>query len=318
MRIGFTLVELLVVLAIIGVLTAIVLPAVQAARESGRRTQCSNNLKQISLAVHHFNDARGYLPSSIRPSGLTSLPRLAGLTQLLPFIERDDLYAHYDQSKNWNDPANREVVLTRVPTFQFPSSIRQERLDGVPEDPNWSDNVCAVTDYSPTIGVDQRLKSAGMVDAAGPGMLIKNGTPRMADVLDGLSNTIMFAESAGRPRVIRRGLVEIGNSVQQVHTNGGGWCRPASDFTIDGASRDGGISPGPGAINCTNGEDLGSTFPHPYYATEGTGEVFAFHLTGANVAFGDGSVRLIDEEIEIRAFARMVTRGEGEATVDVK
>ena len=80
-RNGFTLVELLVVLAIIGVLTAILLPAVQAARESGRRTHCANNLKQLSLAVHNFNDARGHLPSSIRPSASRAASRTSSGTR---------------------------------------------------------------------------------------------------------------------------------------------------------------------------------------------------------------------------------------------
>ena len=74
-RAGFTLPELLVVLAVIGLLSSLLLPAVQAVRESGRRTQCVNNLKQLALAVQSFHDAHGHLPASIRPSGLTAAAR---------------------------------------------------------------------------------------------------------------------------------------------------------------------------------------------------------------------------------------------------
>src|SRR5688500_17646541 len=98
-RSAFTLVELLVVIAIIGVLVALLLPAVQAAREAARRSQCSNNLKQLGLAAHNFHDTQNKLPSSIRPGGLTTAPRIAGLTLLLPFIEQKNAYDKYDQTK---------------------------------------------------------------------------------------------------------------------------------------------------------------------------------------------------------------------------
>jgi len=309
---GFTLVELLVVIAIIGVLVALLLPAVQAAREAARRTQCSNNLKQLALAAHNFHDTHGTLPSSVRPSGLTTLPRIAGHTFLLPYFEQGNVFDKYDQSKNWGDPANRVYVQTKVKTFLCPSTPNPDRQDGIPEASPWQDNVCAVTDYSPTIGVDARLKSQNLVDQAGDGILTKNGRPRMADVTDGLSNTILYGESAGRPVVWRRGLKKIGTSVATNHVNAGGWCRPASDFSVDGSSYDGATLPGPCAINCTNGEDVGSSFPHPYYQTEGTAEAFAFHPAGANFSLGDGSVRLIAANISIRDFARLVTRAGGE------
>lgn len=312
-RQAFTLVELLVVIAIIGILVSLLLPAVQAARESARRIQCTNNLRQLGLAAHNFHDTNGKLPSSVRPAGLTPLPRIAGLTFLLPYIEQRNAYDLYDQTKNWSDPANLPVTAQPLNNFLCPSSPDPKRLDGLPEASPWIGKLVAVTDYSPTIGVDQRLFSLGLVDQAGPGMLTKNGEPRLADVLDGLSNTIMYAESAGRPYVYRRGNKKF-SDLPYARVNAGGWSRPASDFSVDGSSYDGASLPGPCAINCTNGEDVGSVaFPHPYYGSEGTAEAFAFHPGGANFAFGDGSVRFIASTIGIREFARLVTRQGGEA-----
>ncbi|MFO0904969.1 MAG: DUF1559 domain-containing protein [Pirellulales bacterium] len=308
-RRGFTLVELLVVIAIIGILVALLLPAVQAAREAARRTQCTNNLKQLGLAAHNFHDTYNKLPSSIRPGGLTTAPRIAGLTFLLPFIEQGTIYDKYDQTVNWSHANNLPYTSQPIKGFQCPSSPDPKRLDGDPQ-LTWS-QIVAITDYSPTIGVDQRLETLGLVDRAGAGILTKNGEPRMADVLDGLSNTIMYAESAGRPNIYRKGR-RIGN-LPNDRVNAGGWSRPASDFSVDGSSYDGTTLPGPCPINCTNGEFVGSTFPHPYYGTEGTAEAYAFHPGGAVFGLGDGSVRFISSTIGIREFARLVTRDQNEA-----
>jgi prepilin-type N-terminal cleavage/methylation domain-containing protein/prepilin-type processing-associated H-X9-DG protein len=312
-RPAFTLIELLVVIAIIGILIALLLPAVQAAREAARRSQCSNNLKQLGIAVHNFHDTHNKLPSSVRPAGLTPLPRIAGLTFLLQYLEETSMYDQYDQTQNWHAPANLPITSLQVSTFQCPSTPNAKRQDGLPEASPWTGNLVAATDYSPTISVDQRLLTAGLVDAAGDGVLVKNGEPRFADVTDGLSNTILYAESAGRPYLYRKG-VKIGDLPNQ-RVNAGGWARPASDFSVDGSSYDGAVIPGPCAVNCTNGEDVGSTvFPHPYYGTEGTAETFAFHPGGANVALADGSVRIIGSTINIREYAKLVTRAEREVT----
>ncbi|MCE9544799.1 MAG: DUF1559 domain-containing protein [Planctomycetia bacterium] len=313
-RAGFTLVEMLVVIAIIVILASLLLPAVQLAREAARRTQCQNNLKQLGLAAHNFHDTKGKFPSSVRPAGLTALPRIAGLTFLLPYIGQQVVYDNYDQTLNWSDAANRLAVSTVIPTFICPSTPDSKRLDGLPEASPWKNDIAAVTDYSPTIGVDQRLKTAALVDEAGAGILVKNGEPKMGDVTDGLSSTILYAESAGRPYLYRHGK-KIGD-LPANRVNGGGWSRPASDFSVDGASVDGATLPGTVAINATNGEDFGSTaFPHPYYGTEGTGEAYSFHNGGINVAIGDGSIRFLADDITINLFARLVTRGGHEIAV---
>ncbi len=144
-------------------------------------------------------------------------------------------------------------------------------------------------------------------------MLPKNGKPKLKDVKDGTSKTIMYAESAGRPYLYRAGK-RVGD-LPENRVNAGGWSRPASDFSVDGSSSDGLTFPGQCAINCTNGEDVGSsTFPHPYYGSEGTAEAYAFHPSGANFVFGDASVHFLAADMDVREFAKLVTRSGSETS----
>jgi len=195
---------------------------------------------------------------------------------------------------------------------------------------------CATTDYSPTTFVDNRLTGKADVVAPGSQKIVSSGSvssPAAAGLLykdydgrtkakinqctDGLSKTIALAESAGRPAKYVRGK-KVGTFPTD-RVNGGGWCRPASDFAFKGAAADGsavGSSAGQ-AINVTNGENVTTaTFGGNEYGKEGTGDPYSFHPGTINVLMGDGSARTVSDDVEIRVFAAMVTRAGGENVSD--
>ena len=139
-RNGFTLIELLVVITIIGVLLAILLPAVQESRETSRRATCQSNLKQLALAVHSFHSAQGYLPTSVREPSV----RVSTITQLLPYLEQATDYNKYNPTKNWFDntgyasqTGNLWVTSKVLPSASCPSAGHSDRTDGTPDVQPW-------------------------------------------------------------------------------------------------------------------------------------------------------------------------------------
>jgi prepilin-type N-terminal cleavage/methylation domain-containing protein/prepilin-type processing-associated H-X9-DG protein len=311
-RAGFTLIELLVVIAIIGILIALLLPAVQKIREAAARVQCQNNLKQLGLAMHNFHGTNEHLPGNLRNPTVNTV-RVRWTTYLLSYFEQDNIYKGYNQNVNWSDPANVPYTSIKLKVMTCPSVPNSDRLDADPgTNAATFTPIVAAGDYSGIYQVDPRLVALNIGVLPGNGVLDKSQKVRFGDITDGLSNTIHLVESAGKPSLYRAGrLVSsppgFANGVQ-----GGGWCRPASEIpSFSGSSADGTTFPGTCAINCTNGQKV-TTYPDPYYGTDGTGAVYSFHTGGVNTLFADGSVHFLQQNIDVRTFAALVTRNGGE------
>jgi prepilin-type N-terminal cleavage/methylation domain-containing protein/prepilin-type processing-associated H-X9-DG protein len=287
-RRGFTLVELLVVIAIIGILIALLLPAVQAAREAARRMQCSNNLKQIGLALHNYHDTNKCFPPGafwyeMNPNW-SPLYRGSILIRLLPFVEQQPLYNLFDlktDTDNQTDAGGELLAAKIVPVYVCPSDTGDVIFNNGP----------ALHNYAASKGPTKHIDNPGRpcsesdswnqyalspyddpTDFAGPFCRLSVSTS-MRDCTDGLSNTIYFGE-------VRR---KCATHTQQ------GWSR----------SNDGnGLTSTQIPINYDSCDDTASNgCGHP--ANWNTSLGFkSRHPGGAQFLLGDGSVHFLPETID--------------------
>jgi prepilin-type N-terminal cleavage/methylation domain-containing protein len=314
---GFTLVELLVVIAIIGILVALLLPAIQAAREAARRMQCTNNMKQLGLAILNYESGKKQLPLAYTPNYIgnnltggcsggsapstfftnpsNSKKRHFVLTFLLPYMEQQALYDQIDQSKDWNAIAintktgksNAATTKVDIPDFLCPSA------DARPES--------ATTDYYTIVDVNES-NYCSLIEGVGlsktkrsvenlVGMLQDTPTA-VRKVTDGLSKTFMLFESAGRPNNYDRN-----KAIVQTMTDDYQWADDGV-YALIGNSADP-ACPLTTVMNCNNYQGL-----------------YSFHPGGVVQLYGDGSADLLGEDIDLDSFVSLFTRGADDIPTD--
>jgi len=327
-RAAFTLVELLVVIAIIAVLVGLLLPAVQKVRDAANRAQCQNNLKQISLALLNYHDAHRAFPQNHRPPSAGGGVRVRWFTKVLPYIDQAPLANKYDDTTNWDSGTNLPLTSVALRIAQCPSAPNPSRLDVNPANGGFGGTpIVAVTDYAGSYGVHPSFISATGGSYQNPYGIITNNLSTTGetapvtinDVTDGTSNTIAVVESAGRPYLYNQGGVRQGLDLTVHSVNGGGWARPASEFWLIGfQDKQGTVPGGPFTVNAANGVDTKGSYPlgvpggNPL-GTDGSGQIFGFHTTSANVAFADGSVHLIDASISAATIGALITRANNDS-----
>jgi prepilin-type N-terminal cleavage/methylation domain-containing protein len=287
---AFTLVELLVVIAIIGILIGILLPAVQAARESARRMSCTNNLKQIGLALQLHHDARKSLPAGWSAYDGNNQPYALGTpgwswaTQILPYMELGSVLRNSIDSKlPLSDPSNAYVRTLNLAGFRCPSDPTQLTFID-PEDPLQLE--LAVGNYVGVFGTgnihDSVTIPAGQ-QFVGDGTLYHNSAVKFRDIRDGLSHTFIVGE--------RSSALCFSTWVGS----------PANDECGPGLILGSALDP-PNALGFMTNPD-----PHNFSSR---------HSKGTNFCCVDGSVHLIDQSIDEVVYRALCTRASGDSIGD--
>ena len=329
---GFTLIELLVVISIIGVLIALLLPAVQKVRWAAQKLRCQNNLKQIALAAHNYESANANYPPAVEKYfnfGPAARPSGSLFVYLLPYIEQANVvqqWDYYDGTANFagGEKARAAQALTLL---VCPS-------DKIKENPLHIGGgfYAAMTSYGGNGGKrtvpEAEATVDGMFHAIGPLSKAKTGlTVRPTDVTDGLSNTFLFGERAHADGFwatwINAPLTPPANPPLQAFGYYGMWSAygfmPTVDVTMSGWA----------TINFTVPIAYIPPTPPPppqpppppppvpwsQFALMYEARLSAFgsyHSGGANFAMGDGSVRFVNERLELTTLQALCTRDGGE------
>ena len=329
-RMGFTIIELMVVIGIISVIVSLLLPAVMFAREAARRTSCRNNLKQLGLALHNYHDTFQTFPPSKIPAfgwdeGSACEPEevqvednpshcteyASWTVMCLPFLDQNALASRYNHRLPWSSVANRRTVRAKLPVFRCPSAPTSLRSDSVHVIGAAAADYAAVSEveasvYTDTFGVQDPGEHARLC------VLAERMENPVGAILDGLSNTIAVAECGGRPDIwvmgspMSCGQFEryddddvIENGGRYLADEGTGWADPDAAVEIDSQLLEGVDIQTTQMINGTN-----------------SGRCYSFHSEGAQFLFADGSVRFIEQNVDPWVLVSLATRSGREVIGD--
>ncbi len=315
-RSGFTLIELLVVIAIIAILIGLLLPAVQKVRAAAARSQCSNNLKQIGLALFNYESAYSKFPygdsRGASTGGDVGIPMLDWHASILPYIEQGALGNLYNYSADWY--AQSSVVLsTQIKIYNCPSTPNSPRFDTTQAEtetglvstaPRGTTDYWGINACNPDVAITYGFPGAaggypgGDFDPGLVGVLCRGrvGQTTVASITDGTSNTYMVIESAGRPTYYGPQKTSLG---QILPAGEAAWTDPNGEGKIKGcnpATAKGNYQgPNTMSMNCEN-------YNEPY----------SFHDNGINTLFADGSVHFMTQSLPLYVMGMLATRSGGE------
>ncbi len=302
---GFTLIELLVVLFVIGLVVAMLLPAVQAAREGARRAQCQNNLKQIGLALHGYHDVHGLFPAGFslkNPGSGFAGPGWAWGEHLLGGLEQGALYNAVNQTLPYVVSAHQTVRETRLSGFLCPSSGGSgPASSGFIVQPIAGFENLAPGQYVASAG-SVTLKAGNAQVAQGDGVFFLNSQVATRDLRDGASSTLMIGERSRNVAdatwvgVVDPNFILCTKDGWSVET-----CASAM-FMVLGRT-------GPKSDILFGTVPTGSTPNSPGAGADG---FWSMHPGGCNFLFCDGSVRFVKAAIAPETFCSLASRAGGE------
>lgn len=313
---GFTLVELLVVIAIIGVLVALLLPAVQAAREAARRMSCSNNLRQMALATHNFENAHKLFPTVGVNAGnlsITSQNAFSVQAQILPFVEAENLQDLIDFTQplmqgsggsQTINPLQQNAARTVVKIFLCPtdSFLPIYKSSNSAE---WAGN-----NYMMNSGTG--LPNWGFDKTDLDGLLWYGSTLDFGDVRDGASNTLLYSEAIRGNDITTSGATPVDRNRQ--HVSFGGGPQALSDSKCGAPTRWGGSRGSSWIWGREFNSAFNTYFPpnskSPDCAENGRGWFAArsFHPGGVVFSALDGSTHFASENIDLTVWRGLSTR----------